>query len=254
MSSIPSYGMSTRLRDHGQPPTPGPCTDRHDRLLRLNRRLTECRLCPRLVSHREEAGVTKRRGFQDWQYWSRPVPGFGDPDAEVVVIGLAPAAHGGNRTGRMFTGDATARFLMEALYEVGFANQPFSEQLDDGLELNNLYLTAAGRCAPPADKPTREELHACSRYLEEELEILTRARVVLALGRVAFDSFLRLASGEHGRPLRLKFGHGVRHELPGDMPVLHASYHPSPRNHQTGRLNRGSLIEVLRTVKRDLPG
>ncbi|MBI4198301.1 MAG: uracil-DNA glycosylase [Chloroflexi bacterium] len=223
-----------------------------DHLTALNKRLALCRLCPRLVAHREEAGVAKRPAYRDWDYWSRPVPGFGDPRAKVVAIGLAPAAHGGNRTGRMFTGDASARFLMPALYQAGFASQPTSEQRDDGLALRGLYLTAAARCAPPKDRPTPSELASCAPYLQEEMELLTEARVVLALGRIAFEAYLRVASGWLGKPLRLPFQHGVRYEMPAGPQALYACYHPSPRNHQTGRLSQEGLLEVLARVRSEI--
>lgn len=215
----------------------------------LRRQVVACRLCPRLVEHREAAATAKKPAFREWDYWARPVPGFGDPKARVVAIGLAPAAHGGNRTGRMFTGDASARFLMQALYEAGFASQPTSEHRGDGLELHGLYLTAAARCAPPQDKPTSQELATCAPYLRAELDLLREARIVLALGRVAFDAYLRLASAWAGRPLRFAFAHGARHEMPIGPQTLYASYHPSPRNHQTGRLNEEQFLEVLRRVK-----
>ncbi|MBI4311108.1 MAG: uracil-DNA glycosylase [Chloroflexi bacterium] len=215
----------------------------------LNQGLVQCRLCPRLVAHREQAGVVKKPAYREWDYWARPVPGFGDRNARVAAIGLAPAAHGGNRTGRMFTGDASARFLMQALYDVGFASQPTSEHAGDGLELRGLYLTAAARCAPPKDRPSPQELANCASYLRREMDLLPTVLVVLALGRVAFNSYLRLVSQQHGAPLRPAFRHGGRYEMPAGPPVLYASYHPSPRNHQTGRLSKESFLDVLRRVR-----
>ena len=217
----------------------------------LQQRITKCRRCPRLVLHRERSGELKRRSFQEWEYWSKPVPSFGDPEACVAIIGLAPAAHGGNRTGRIFTGDASARFLMEALYEVGFANQPSSEHRDDGLTFRGAYLTAALRCAPPGDKPTPAELADCAPYLDEELALLSRLRVVLVLGRIAFDAYLRLVSRETGKRVRLPFTHGARYLLDEERPVLYVSYHPSPRNHNTGRLTRSSFVAVLEQVREE---
>ena len=213
-------------------------------LISLQRQIAQCTRCPRLVEHREQASETKRRGYEEWDYWSRPVPSFGDPNARVLAIGLAPAAHGGNRTGRMFTGDASARFLMDALYEVGFASQRTSEHRDDGLELHGMYLTAAARCAPPADRPNTEELANCASYLKQEVDLLPHLRVVLALGRIAFDAYLRLVFPGKARS-RLAFRHGARYEISAGGPVLYASYHPSPRNHQTGRLTRESFVDVL---------
>ena len=217
----------------------------------LQQRIIKCRRCPRLVLHRERSGELKRRSFQEWEYWSKPVPSFGDPEACVAIIGLAPAAHGGNRTGRIFTGDASARFLMEALYEVGFANQPSSEHRDDGLTFRGAYLTAALRCAPPGDKPTPAELADCAPYLDEELALLSRLRVVLVLGRIAFDAYLRLVSRETGKRVRLPFTHGARYLLDEERHVLYVSYHPSPRNHNTGRLTRSSFVAVLEQVREE---
>lgn len=217
-------------------------------LQEIQGRILQCRLCPRLVAHREQVGLVKRRGYETWEYWSRPVPSFGDPWARILIIGLAPASHGGNRTGRMFTGDATARFLMEALHQVGLASQPSSEHRNDGLNLHGAYLTAALRCAPPADRPSPQELAQCAPYLEEELSLLPEVRVTLALGRIAFEGYLRMISARAGRALRFPFQHGASYPMPVGPPVLFASYHPSPRNHQTGRLSRASLVQVLREV------
>ena len=218
----------------------------------LQQRIILCRRCPRLVLHRERSGELKRRSFREWEYWSKPVPSFGDPEARVAIIGLAPAAHGGNRTGRMFTGDASARFLMEALYETGFASQPSSEHRDDGLLLRGVYITAAVRCAPPADKPTRQEEANCADYLAQELALLTDLRAVVALGRIAFEAYLRLVSQEQGEPIRLPFRHGASYRQVEGMPTLFVSYHPSPRNHNTGRLTRYSLVALLQEVKREV--
>lgn len=218
----------------------------------LQRRIIQCGRCPRLVLHRERSGEIKRRSFREWEYWSKPVPSFGDPEARVAIIGLAPAAHGGNRTGRMFTGDASARFLVEALYQVGFANQPSSEHRDDGLTLRGAYLTAALRCAPPGDKPTPTELADCAPYLDEELALLPRLRAVLVLGRIAFDAYLRLVSRDLEKRARPPFIHGARYLLDEERPVLYVSYHPSPRNHNTGRLTRSSFVAVLERVRREI--
>ena len=220
-------------------------------LAALQQRIIQCSRCPRLVLHRERSGQVKKRGFQEWDYWSRPVPSFGDPRARVALIGLAPAAHGGNRTGRMFTGDASARFLMEALHEVGFASQSSSEHRDDGLALRGAYLTAALRCAPPGDRPAPGELANCAPYLDQELALLPRLRAVLVLGRIAFDAYLRLVSRDLGKRARLPFTHGARYLLGDGMPALYVSYHPSPRNHNTGRITRSSFMAVLEQVRRE---
>lgn len=197
-------------------------------------------------------GRLKRRSYRDWTYWSRPVPSFGDPKARVAVIGLAPAAHGGNRTGRMFTGDASASFLMQALHEAGFANQPTSDNKEDGLKLRDVYITAAARCVPPGDKLTRLELTNCGEYLVEELALLPRLRIVLALGRVAADAYVRLVAKRSGQKVRIAFQHGARHDMPAGTPALYTSYHPSPRNHNTGRLTRASFLEVFLKIAGEL--
>ena len=221
-------------------------------LAALQRRIIRCRKCPRLVLYRERSGTVKKRAFQEWDYWSRPVHSFGDPSARVCAIGLAPATHGGNRTGRMFTGDASARFLLKALYETGFASQPSSEYRDDGLVLHDMYLTAALRCAPPADRPTAQEVANCGQFLAQELALLPELRAVLALGRIAFAAYLHLVSHESGGALRLPFRHGARYPLGEGLPILFVSYHPSPRNHNTGRLTHSGFVALLEEVKREV--
>jgi uracil-DNA glycosylase family 4 len=204
------------------------------------------------VAYREEVGRVRKRAFVDDEYWARPVPSFGDPDARVLVVGLAPAAHGANRTGRMFTGDGTdtmgaGSFLMRALYATGFANQPTSVHPDDGLELRDLYIAASVRCAPPDNKPLPDEIENCRPYLLEELDILTSVRVIVALGRLAFDELLKnyaLKGVTIPRP-RPRFGHGVVLEFGPAIPTLIASYHPSRQNTQTGVLTPGMLEGVF---------
>jgi uracil-DNA glycosylase len=221
------------------------------RLARLRDTVIACRKCPRLVQYREEVARTKRRAFRDCTYWGRPVPGFGDPHARLLIIGLAPAAHGGNRTGRAFTGDRSGDFLYARLYEARFANQPTSVAVDDGLELRDAYISAAARCAPPDNKPLPEELSNCAGYLEEEFAIL-RPRAVLALGAIAFYTYLRLLVQQKLIPSRVtyKFSHGAEFKLPGDLPHLFASYHPSQQNTQTGRLTPRMFASVLKRVRR----
>jgi len=205
------------------------------------------------VCYREEVAQTKRRAYRDWDYWGKPVPGFGDPRAELLIIGLAPAAHGGNRTGRVFTGDRSGDFLYRMLYRAGFANQPTSLRRDDGLQLDNAYVTATIRCAPPENKPLPEEISNCRAYLEAELELL-RPRAVLALGRIAFDSYLRLLRdrGQLAARRPFRFRHGASHALPGNLPRLFAAYHPSQQNTQTGRLTPAMFLGVLRKIRRFL--
>lgn len=201
---------------------------------RLNAQIIQCRKCPRLVAWREQVAREKRRAYRDQEYWGRPVPGFGDDAARVLVVGLAPGAHGSNRTGRAFTGDGSGRFLYPALYRTGFANQPEATHIGDGLTLTGLYISAVARCAPPANKPLPEELDNCQPYLEQELGLL-KPTVIVVLGKIAFDRVLRLYSI---RDSSIKFAHGAQYRLPlaPPAPWLLASYHPSLQNTQTGRL------------------
>ena len=215
----------------------------------LTGEIIACRRCPRLVEHRERIGETKRASYRDWDYWARPVPSFGDPAATLMVLGLAPAAHGGNRTGRVFTGDASATFLVNAMFQAGLANQPLSDNREDGLEYRGAYVCAAVRCVPPGDRPTLEEQRTCLPYLAREMRTLPNLRVVLALGQIAFQAALR-AMEELGvdRP-RAKFSHGAVYNLDAAVPLLVGCYHPSPRNTNTGRLNMEQLVETLRMAK-----
>src|SRR5262245_25646821 len=190
----------------------------------LCQEIVSCRLCPRLVEHRERVAREKRRAYKDWSYWGKPVPGFGDPNARLLIVGLAPAAHGGNRTGRVFTGDSSGNWLYEALHRFDFASQPSSVSRDDGLELIDCYVTASARCAPPGNKPTPRELENCRPYLVSEIRLLRNLKVVLALGRIGFTTYLRVAGAA-----RATFGHGRETTLPGGI-VLLSSYHPSRQN------------------------
>lgn len=210
-----------------------------------------CGRCPRLVAYRERVATVKTRRFRDWEYWGKPVPGFGDPEARLLILGLAPAAHGGNRTGRIFTGDRSGDWLMRALYTFGFANQPTSVAWGDGLKLTDCYITAAARCAPPHNRPTPEELENCRPYLLQELTLLPRICVVIALGRIAFDTFLRAyREGSVPPPApRPRFAHGERFRLRKGM-ILLASYHPSQQNTQTRRLTRPMFHAVFREARR----
>ncbi len=189
--------------------------------------------------------------YHDWEYWGKPVPSFGDPKAELLILGLAPAAHGANRTGRMFTGDRSGQFLYRALFEAGFASQPVSTSRDDGLKLRNCYITAAIRCAPPGNKPKPQELANCQPYFETELALLIRLRAVLVLGRIAHDTYLRILARREGFPPRsaFRFAHGAGFDLRGDLPRLFCSYHPSQQNTQTGRLTREMFQKVLTDIR-----
>lgn len=197
----------------------------------LNQEIIACRNCPRLVEWREEVARIKRKAYMDWEYWGKPVPGFGDPNAHVLVVGLAPGAHGSNRTGRQFTGDASGNFLFPALHRAEFASQPDSVSRDDDLELKDMYITASGRCAPPKNKPTAEELNNCQPFLEREIELL-HPKVIVCLGRVAFERILRVYS--EPKPGK-KFGHGATFRLEAG-PWLVCSYHPSQQNTSTKKL------------------
>ena len=228
---------------------------RNDSFARVNRAVVRCRKCPRLVAWRAEAAANPPRRYHGSAYWGKPLPGFGDHDARVLIVGLAPAAHGGNRTGRMFTGDRSGDWLYGALFEHGFANQAESVDRNDGLELTDCYISAAVRCAPPANKPALDEFHNCSGYLVRELALLRRLRVVVALGKIAFDSYLR-ATAEAGRPLprpRPRFGHGSRHDLANGLTLL-GSYHPSQQNTFTGKLTVAMFHSVFRTARALLDG
>ena len=229
-------------RQLGTPPGAVPPLDQHRALEQLGAEVAACRACPRLVEWREEVGRAKRAAFRDEDYWARPVPGFGDPEATLAVVGLAPAAHGANRTGRFFTGDRSGDWLYAALWRAGYANQPTSRRADDGLALSGAWVTAAVRCAPPANRPTPAERDACSPFLTRELASLPRLRVVLALGGFAYDAVASLLGLP--RAARPRFAHGAEAPLP-DGRVLLCSYHPSQQNTFTGRLTEPMLDAVL---------
>lgn len=209
-----------------------------------NQEIIQCRRCPRLVEWREEVARVKRRAYIDQEYWGKPVPGFGDPQAGVVVVGLAPGAHGSNRTGRNFTGDASGGFLYPALHRAGFANQPTAESRNDGLVLHDLYLTASARCAPPENKPTPEELNNCQPYLERDLEIL-KPKVIVCLGSIAFARVLRIYSI---RNPAWKFGHGALYQLENGTWLL-CSYHPSQQNTLTGKLTVKMFDDIWKKAR-----
>ena len=211
---------------------------------KLNDQIIQCRTCPRLVEWREEVARVKRKAYKDAEYWGKPVPGFGDPKARVLVVGLAPGAHGSNRTGRQFTGDASGGFLFPALHRAGFASQASAESRGDGLILKDMYITASGRCAPPDNKPSPEELNNCQPYLEKELEIL-KPKVIVCLGRIAFERILKIFSV---RGAVYKFGHGASYQLANGVWVL-CSYHPSQQNTSTGKLTAAMFDAVWAQAK-----
>ena len=216
-------------------------------LVQLNREVIACTQCPRLVAYREQIAREKRRAYRYWEYWGKPVPGFGDPNARVLVLALAPGAHGSNRTGRPFTGDASGNFMYPVLHETGFANQANATHRNDGLKLKDIYITAAARCAPPQNKPLPTELANCAPYLEREINGLKKLKVVVALGRIGFDAYLNYLKrrGQIASKKPYAFGHGARYEMP-DGRMLLASYHPSNQNTQTGKLTRKMLVQIFK--------
>jgi len=220
-------------------------------LNRLNKEVIACARCPRLVTYRVQVAREKRRAYRGWDYWGKPVPGFGDPDARVIVLGLAPGAHGSNRTGRPFTGDASGKFMYPILYETGFSNQPSATDRNDGLLLKDLYITAAVRCAPPDNKPLPQELANCAPYLQREFEGLTRAKVVVALGKIAFDAYLNYLKRLGGLSTKqgYVFQHGAKYRMPDGRTLL-ASYHPSNQNTQTGKLTREMFVRIFKEAAR----
>lgn len=212
----------------------------------LEREIIACERCPRLREYCTTIAATKRRAYRDWTYWGRPVPSFGDPRARLFILGLAPAAHGANRTGRIFTGDRSGDFLYRALYENGFASQPTSTSADDGLELHDAWISASVRCAPPDNKPAPGEIRNCRPYVERELQLLPNVRVAVMLGQLAFNVYLSILkdAGLISSRAAFRFGHGVLHRIGDDQPLILTSYHPSQQNTSTGKLT----AEMLRTL------
>ena len=215
----------------------------------LNQEVIACCRCPRLVAYREQIAREKRRAYRTCEYWGKPVPGFGDPHARVLILGLAPGAHGSNRTGRPFTGDSSGNFMYPVLHETGFASQARATNREDGLKLTGAYITAAVRCAPPQNKPLPVELANCASFLDRELEALTDVRVVVALGHVGFNAYLNYLKrrGLLSRKTEFIFAHAAEYKLP-DGRILVASYHPSNQNTQTGKLTREMFAEIFRRV------
>ena len=214
----------------------------------LKTQIIGCQRCPRLVEWRQEVARVKRRAYLDWDYWGKPVPGFGDYKARVLVVGLAPGAHGANRTGRMFTGDGSGDFLYPALHRAGFANQPNAVEREDSLELEHMFISAVCRCVPPGNKPKAGEISNCLPYLEREIDLLDQLEVIVALGRIAFDQTLRIYRQRTGARLRFDFAHGATYSLGDGMPWLVASYHPSRQNTQTGRLTEAMFADIWEKV------
>jgi uracil-DNA glycosylase family 4 len=217
----------------------------------LMREVTACERCPRLRAYCQLIAKEKRRAYRDWEYWGKPVPSFGDPNARLLVIGLAPGAHGANRTGRMFTGDRSGEFLYRAMYQTGFAKQAESRSRDDGLALSDAYITASVRCAPPDNKPSVEEFRNCRTFLERELDLLKNVKVVLVLGRLAFDTYLGILRDQGVIASRsgFDFAHGREHTIAPGSPILICSYHPSQQNTSTGRLTAEMLRQVFERAR-----
>jgi uracil-DNA glycosylase len=218
----------------------------------LQQEIMGCERCPRLRRHCSEVATVKRRAYRDQEYWGRPVPAFGDPNAHVLILGLAPGAHGSNRTGRMFTGDSSGVILYRALHKAGFASQPESLSRDDGMVLRDAFITASARCAPPGNKPTPEELRNCRPYFERELELLTNVRVVVALGKIAFDTYLDVLKtrGVIKSRAAFVFGHNCEFKTAPGQPLLISSYHPSQQNTSTGKLTERMLVDVFKRAKK----
>lgn len=220
-------------------------------LAKLNQEIVACTRCPRLIAYCRKIGREKRRAYMDWEYWAKPVTGFGDPRARVLILGLAPGAHGSNRTGRPFTGDGSGHFLYRVLHNAGFASQPTATHRDDGLELHDAYITATVRCAPPQNKPTPKEIARCAPFLDREFAVLSEVKVVVALGKIAFDAYLNYLkrAGQLEKKTGLIFAHGAEYPLPGDRKLL-CAYHPSLQNTNTGKLTEKMMLEVFRRAKR----
>ena len=218
----------------------------------LRHEVLSCTSCPRLREHCAHIAAVKRRAYRDWEYWGKPVPAFGDPAARVLILGLAPGAHGSNRTGRMFTGDRSGEMLYRALHRTGFANQPTSTSRHDGLALRDAFITASARCAPPGNKPTPEEIRNCRPFLERELDLLAGLKVVVALGKIAFDNYLDIlkARGVIRSRAPFVFGHNRQFATAPSQPVLVASYHPSQQNTSTGKLTEKMLVDVFRRARK----
>lgn len=220
-------------------------------LLQLNQEIIACTRCPRLISHCRKIGREKKRAYMNWEYWAKPVPGWGDPRARVLVLGLAPGAHGSNRTGRPFTGDGSGLFLYRVLHAAGFASQPISLDKEDGLKLRDLYITAAVRCAPPGNKPTPQELARCAPFLDREIAALKNVKVVTVLGKIGFDAYLNYLKrrGFITSKAGFVFAHGAQYSLP-DNRVLLCSYHPSLQNTNTGKLTEKMLLDIFKKARR----
>ena len=215
----------------------------------LNNRIIKCKDCPRLVKFRKKIAVEKRKQYINEKYWGKPINGFGDSKGEILFVGLAPAAHGGNRTGRVFTGDKSSDFLYKCLHKAKISNQPYSINLDDGLKLKNAFITTALKCVPPGDKPTKKELNNCFIFFKKEIELLKNLKIIVALGKIAFDACVDFYKINYNFNNKIKFGHSKFYQLPNNI-LLIGSYHPSPRNVNTGRININKMTNLFRKIKK----
>ena len=215
----------------------------------LNNRIIKCKKCPRLVKFRKKIASEKRKQYINQKYWGKPINGFGDSNAEILFVGLAPAAHGGNRTGRVFTGDKSSDFLYKCLYKAKISNQPHSVDLNDGLKLKNAFITTALKCVPPGDKPTKLELNNCFGFFKKEIELLKNLKIIVALGKIAFDACVDFYKNNYNFDKKIKFGHSKFYQLPNNI-LLIGSYHPSPRNVNTGRINISKMTSLFKKIKK----
>ena len=215
----------------------------------LNSRIIKCKKCPRLVKFRKKIANEKRKQYINHKYWGKPINGFGDSKAEILFVGLAPAAHGGNRTGRVFTGDKSSEFLYKCLYKAKISNQSYSVDLNDGLKLKNAFITTALKCVPPGDKPTKIELNNCFGFFKKEIEHLKNLKIIVALGKIAFDACVDFYKANYNFNKKIKFGHSKFYQLPNDI-LLIGSYHPSPRNVNTGRININKMTSLFKKIEK----
>ena len=220
-------------------------------IISLNKKIINCNKCPRLIKFRKKILKNKRKKYINDKYWGKPITGFGDMRGEILFVGLAPAAHGATRTGRVFTGDKSSEFLYRCLYKAKISNQNTSEHINDGLKLNNAFITAALKCVPPEDKPEKKELINCFQYFEKEISIMTNLKVIIALGKIAFDTCIQFYRKNHNLNYKFVFKHGKRYELSNKLTLI-GCYHPSPRNVNTGRINENKMTNLFKKVKDDL--
>ena len=220
-----------------------------NKLITLNNKIIKCNKCIRLVKFRKKIAKEKRKQFIHEKYWGKPITGYGDAKAKLLLVGLAPAAHGGNRTGRVFTGDKSADFLFKCLFKSNLSNKPNSDYKNDGLKLYNTYITAALKCVPPGDKPTSIELKNCYSFFQKEIDILTNVKIIVALGKIAFDACAYFYKSNYSFSKKIKFGHSYTYNLPNNITLV-GCYHPSPRNVNTGRINENKMIKLLKKIKK----